>query len=34
MEMSVDKAGGDIATLAVNDLGSLVGTGGIVATVV
>ena len=34
MQMSVDKAGGDIATLAVNDLGSLVGTGGIVATVV
>ena len=34
MQMSVDKAGGDIATLAVNDLGSLVGAGGIVATVV
>ena len=34
MQMSVDKAGGDIATPAVNDLGRLVGTGGIVATVV
>ena len=34
MQMSVDKAGGDIATLAVNDLGRLVGAGGIVATVV
>ncbi len=34
MQMPVDKAGGDIATLAVNDLGRLVGAGGIVATVV
>ena len=34
MQMSVDKAGGDIATLAVNDLGRLVGAGGIVAAVV
>ena len=34
MQMSVDKAGGDIATLAVNDLSRLVGAGGIVATVV
>ena len=32
--MSVDKAGGEIATLAVDNLGSLIGTGGIVATVV
>ena len=32
--MSVDKAGGEIAALAVNDLGSLVGAGGIVATIV
>ena len=34
VQMSVDKAGGDIATLAVNDLSRLVGAGGIVATVV
>ena len=34
MQMSVDKAGSEIATLAVNDLGRLVGAGGIVATVV
>ncbi len=34
VQMSVDKAGGEIATLAVDNLGSLIGTGGIVATVV
>ena len=34
VQMSVDKAGGDIATLAVNDLSRLVGAGGIVATVI
>ena len=34
VQMSVDKAGGDIATLAVNDLSRLVGAGGVVATVV
>ena len=34
VQMSVDKAGGEIAALAVNDLGRLVGAGGIVATVV
>ncbi len=34
VQMSVDKTGGEIATLAVNDLGRLVGAGGIVATVV
>ena len=34
VQMSVDKAGGEIATPAVNDLGRLVGAGGIVAAVV
>lgn len=34
MQMPVNKTGSEIATLAVDNLGSLVGTGGIVATVV
>ena len=34
VQMSVDKAGGEIATLAVDDLSCLVGASGIVATVV
>ena len=34
MQVPVDKTRGDVATLAVDDLGRLVGAGGIVATVV
>ena len=34
MQMSIDKAGGKIATLAVDDLSCLVGASGIIATIV
>ena len=34
MQVPVDKAGGDVAALTVDDLSRLVGTGGIVATIV
>ena len=34
MQVSIDKTGGKVAALAIDDLGSLIRTGGIVATVV
>ena len=34
MQVSVNKTGGKIAALAIDDLGSLIRTGGIVATIV